>query len=204
MRSALAAGVLVGGLASANGARAEPFAYVALANARKVAVIDVGAGRAERAFAVPVSPHGIAASRDSRLIFVPDLLQVKFILVLDAMTGREIRRVDVGAPVHHLTLAPDGGRLYATMTAAGRLAVVELRTWRVRTVEVGGAPDYAVAAPDGRTLYVSDLAGSALAVVDPAAAQVRSRIAVTDGPGHGVIALGGSRGFFTAAAQGAV
>lgn len=190
-------------LAGRAGAGAEPLAYVALADARKVAVVDVGKGKAVRTFSVSVSPHGIAASADGRFIFVPDLLQEKTIRVLDAQTGHEVRQIEVGAPVHHLTLAPDRRRLYATLTSVGRLAIVEMDTWRVRVVEVGGAPDYAVTAPTG-TVYVSDLAGSTLAVVDPEVAEVRSRITVTDGPGHGVVTRDGAWGFFTASEKGAV
>ncbi|MEK7879152.1 MAG: cytochrome D1 domain-containing protein [candidate division NC10 bacterium] len=194
-------GLLLAGRAVAG---AEPLAYVALSNARKVAVVDVGKGKAVRTFSVSVSPHGIAASAGGRFIFVPDLLQEKTIRVLDAQTGREVRQIEVGAPVHHLTLAPDRRRLYATLTSVGRVAIVEVDTWRVRVVEVGGAPDYAVTAPEGAAFYVSDLAGSTLAVVDPDAAEVRSRITVTDGPGHGVVSRDSAWGFFTASGKGAV
>lgn len=127
-------------LAAVNRVAAEPLAYVALASARKLAIVDVGAGRAVRTFAVPVSPHRVAASPDGRLLFVPDLLLEKVIRVLDAETGRELRQIDAGAPVHHLTLSPDGRRLYATLTSVGRLAIVELASWTVRTVEVGALP----------------------------------------------------------------
>jgi len=189
-------------LAAVNRVAAEPLAYVALANARKVAVVDVGAGRVVRTFTVPVSPHGIAASPDGRLLFVPDLLLEKVIRVLDAETGRELRQIDAGAPVHHLTLSPDGRRLYATLTSVGRLAVVELTSWTVRTVEVGGAPYFAVPTSGDRLVYVTDVEGTDAVVVDPGTASVRGRITLGEGPSHGAVTADGTRGFFTAAKAG--
>jgi len=204
MKRALAAAVLSAALAMATGALAEPLAYVALADAGKVAVVDVGTGNVVRTFPVAVSPHGIAVSADGRLVFVPDLSRKKWIQVLDARTGGEIRRVMVGAPAHHLALAPDGRRLYATLTSVGQLAMIELNNWRVRTVKVGGAPDYAVPASDGKRVYVSDIEGSTLAVVDPAVARIRTRIRIGGKPGHGVVTADGTRGYFTSTGTGAI
>ena len=204
MRAFLILGGLTATLILGPAASAEPLAYAALATARKVVVVDVGLGRAVRTFPIAVSPHGIAASAGGRLIFVPDLLAEKVIRVLDAETGQEVRRIAVDAPVHHLTLAPGGGRLFATLTVAARLVIVELDTWAVRTVVVGGAPDYAIPAPDGRTVYVSNIADSALTVVDAETAQVRGRITLEAGSGHGTVTADGARGFFTTSAKGGI
>jgi YVTN family beta-propeller protein len=204
MRTFLIFAALTATLVLGPRASAEPLAYAALATARKVVVVDVGLGQVARTLPTAVSPHGVAASADGRLVFVPDLLAEKAIRVLDAETGREVRRIAVEAPVHHLTLAPGGRRLFATLTVAARLVIVELDTWAVRTVEVGGAPDYAIPAPDGRTVYVSNIAESALTVVDAVVAQVRGRIALEAGSGHGAVAADGTRGFLTMSAKGGI
>ena len=204
MRAFFVLGGLSATLILGPGASAEPLAYAALATARRVVVVDVGLGQVVRTLPIVVSPHGIAASADGRLVFVPDLLAEKAIRVLDAETGREVRRIAVEAPVHHLTLAPGGGRLFATLTVAGRVVIVDLDTWTARTVVVGGAPDSALPAPDGRTIYVSNIAESALTVVDAVTGEVRGRIALEAGSGHGAVAADGARGFVTMSAKGGV
>lgn len=204
MRLFLVLGAWSAALIAGPAASAEPLAYAALATARKVVVVDVGLGQAVRTLPIAVSPHGIAASADGRLLFVPDLLAEKAIRVLDAETGREVRRIAVDAPVHHLTLAPGGERLYATLTVAARLVIIALDTWTVRTVVVGGAPDYPIPAPDGRTVYVSNVADSALTVVDAVTGEVRGRIALEAGSGHGAVEAEGTRAFVTMSAKGGI
>lgn len=201
-RTSLGLAATIALIVVAPGVAGQPLAFVALASAKRVAVIDVEAGRVVRSFGVPVSPHGIAVSADGARIFVPDLLGEKRVRILDSAGGQEVAQLSLEGPVHHLTRG--GGRIYATLTSTGRLAIIDPVGMSAVSVEVGGAPDYALAAPDDDLVYVSDLAGSSLVVVDPAAGRVRGRIMVGGAAGHGALSPSRDVAYFTLPSVGAV
>jgi DNA-binding beta-propeller fold protein YncE len=89
----------------------------------------------------------------------------------------------------------DDKRLFVTMPAAGKVAVVDLESFEViDSVEAGARPVRVVVQPDGRYLWVgndSDKQGeSGVTVIDLRTLAVAARIAT--GPGHHEIAFSSS------------
>ena len=52
-------------------------------------------------------------------------------LVLDATTRTEIKRIDVGGGTEGLLMAPDGKRAFVAVSTANKVAVIELDTLEI-------------------------------------------------------------------------
>jgi DNA-binding beta-propeller fold protein YncE len=115
-------------------------------------------------------PRYTAARGDGRLAYVTDSARGE-IAVLDVAAGRVTARLELGGPARHVSLSPDGRRLWAALgSAAGEIAVVELadpaRPRLARRLRPPfGAHDVAFA-PDGRRVWVSSGDRNRIAVYD--------------------------------------
>lgn len=89
--------------------------------------------------------------------------------VLDAASGRVLRRIDVKGAVHHVMVTPDGRYAVSTHATAGGISVIDLGTYKVvRTVATGPVPNYAVVTRDGKRLYVSNAGNGTVSEIDTA------------------------------------
>jgi YVTN family beta-propeller protein len=117
--------------------------------------------------------------------------------VIDPLLGfggsRLLALVPLDSPGEDWALAADGARLFVSMPQAGRVAVVDTRTWRAAAdIETGGRPTRLALQPDGKYLWVVDDAGGGVAVIDAAASSVAARIKTGAGP-HEVAFSGDNR-----------
>lgn len=110
---------------------------------RTITVVDVAA-KSVRA-TIPVNrdfANRIRFTPDGRLVFVSELNGSE-VLVLDARTHREVKRIDVGGGHEGISMHPDGTRAFVAIALKDKVAVVDLRTLTV-TGEIGG-----MSTPDG-------------------------------------------------------
>jgi DNA-binding beta-propeller fold protein YncE len=115
-------------------------------------------------------PRYTAARGDGRLAYITDSARGE-LASLDIAAGRVTSRLELGGPARHVSLAPDGRRLWAALgSAAGEIAVVDLsdpaRPRLARRLRPPfGAHDVAFA-PDGRRVWVSSGDRRRIAVYD--------------------------------------
>jgi YVTN family beta-propeller protein len=80
-------------------------------------------------------------TRDGKYVFVSDL-RGNDLLVIDAATRKEFKRIALPASSEGLLMAPDGLRVYTTLNSRDAVAVIDLRTWTVTgEVKTGRGPD---------------------------------------------------------------
>ncbi len=107
-----------------------------------VSVIDVASKKVVRTI-------DVHTKRSNRLKFTPDGTLVLIsdlgagdLVVLDAHTGAERKRMSVGRDAAGVLIAPDGSRAYVAITGENNVAVVNLKTLAIENrLHTGTGPD---------------------------------------------------------------
>lgn len=120
------------------------------------------------------------------------------ISVIDPLLGfggsRLLTLIPLSGVGEDWALTGDGARLFVSVPQAGRVAVVDTRTWKAGAdVETGGRPTRLALQPDGKYLWVADDARGGVAVIDVAGPSVAARIRTGAGPHD--IAFSGDNSF---------
>jgi YVTN family beta-propeller protein len=125
--------------------------WVANALDGTVTIIDVARKKAEKTF--PISVKGA-----NRLKFTPDGKHVLVsglaspslegrnsspnLVVIDATTRKEIKKLSLGGGSAGILMQPDGSRAYVAVSAANKVAVIDLKNFQVLgEIQTGRGPD---------------------------------------------------------------
>ena len=84
----------------------------------------------------------LAFTPDGRHVLVADLRGPE-VLVFDAATRKEVRRIQIGGGTEGLLIAPDGSRAFASAPSLNKVVVIDLKTFEIAG-EIGG-----LEGPDG-------------------------------------------------------
>lgn len=78
---------------------------------------------------------------DGKLVLITDMGSGN-LLVMDAATRKEVKRMHLGKSVEGVFVAPDGGRVFVAETGDNQVALVDLKTLAVtKTFTTGQGPD---------------------------------------------------------------
>jgi YVTN family beta-propeller protein len=98
---------------------------------RTISIIDVAARREVEQIELPTNfSNRLKFTLDGRYVFVSEL-RGEALLVLDAATRGEVRRIDVGGGTEGLLMTPDGKRLFAAVSTANKVVAIDLETLKV-------------------------------------------------------------------------
>jgi YVTN family beta-propeller protein len=165
-------------------------AYVTLAGADAVAVVDLGEGAVETTIATGRYPHGLRLAPDGRELYVANV-EDGSVSVIDTGTQTEVARIPVGRAPVQVGFTPDGGRVYVSLRDENQVAVIDVATRSVLgKIAVGRGPIQVHATPDGRFVYVANQGSEAepadtVSVIDVAAGTIVDTIRTGAGA-HGV------------------
>jgi DNA-binding beta-propeller fold protein YncE len=96
-----------------------------------ISVIDVTAKREVTKIDLPTTfSNRLKFTPDGRYVFVSDLRGTA-LLVLDAASRREVKRIDVGGGTEGLLMTPDGARAFAAVSPEGKVVAIDLETLTV-------------------------------------------------------------------------
>lgn len=106
--------------------------------------------------AVPRRPR---SPRAARLAYVTDSARGELVTI-DVVGARVVHRLDLGGPARHVTVSPDGSRLWTALgSQAAEVAVVDLASPRRprlrRTITPPWRAHDVAFAPDGATVWVT-------------------------------------------------
>ncbi len=132
-------------------------AYVANADARQVAWIELPAGPVTRRIDVTGEPSGLVISPDGTRLIVTCAAPRSTVLVLDAATGQTLASIAAGHTAMGPAVSPDGKRLYVCNRFNNDVSVIDLAAGaEVARVKAIREPVAAAVTPDGSTVFVAN------------------------------------------------
>jgi YVTN family beta-propeller protein len=107
-----------------------------------VSVIDGAGKRVTDTLAVKVNgANRLKFTPDGKLVFVSTLGGPELVII-DAATRREVKRLAIGRGAAGIQMQPDGARVYVACTPDDNVAIVDLKTLEVvGRIEAGRQPD---------------------------------------------------------------
>lgn len=116
--------------------------------------IDTHTTTVSRTFAVNFTPQGLVVAPNNAELYVAN--EAGYLQVVDLATGSITDQVSLGAGAFGLAMTPDGQQLYAALTGAGQVAVIDRTSHAVlKTIGVNGAPRKIAFDPVGTTAAVT-------------------------------------------------
>ena len=114
-----------------------------MANAQggSVSIVDVAKKAAQTLSVRFRSANRLKFTPDGKFAFISDLGGTE-VIVMDAATRQEIKRIDVGGGAAGIQMAPDGSRAFAAVGSQNGVAVIDLKTLQVTgRIATGPGPD---------------------------------------------------------------
>jgi len=107
-----------------------------------VSVIDVAAKKVTQTLDLHTKhSNRLKFTPDGKLVFVSDLAGNE-VIILDAASRKEIKRLNLGKNPEGILVAPDGSRAYVATAGEKAVAVVDLKTLDVSArISTGAGPD---------------------------------------------------------------
>jgi YVTN family beta-propeller protein len=131
--------------------------YVACADARQVAWVELPSGRVARRVAVPAEPTSLVLTPDGTKLIVTCAAPKSAIAVLDAASGELLTKIPAGHTATGAAVSPDGTRLYVCNRFDNDVSVIDLAAGNeVARVEAVREPIAAGVSPDGQTVWVAN------------------------------------------------
>ena len=131
--------------------------YVANADARQLAWIELPGGEVIRRLELPAEPTGLVLSPDGRELIVTCAAPKSTIVVIDVVSGTVTAKIPAGHTSMSPVITPDGKRLYVCNRFDNDVSVINLagrkQTSRVPAVR---EPIAAAVTPDGRAVFVAN------------------------------------------------
>jgi YVTN family beta-propeller protein len=142
--------------------------YVTCETGGDVFVIDVATYKSIGHFKVNVRPRSVEFLPDAGIGFIPSE-SVSELNVIDTVNFKVLKVITLPAGTRpaHVTLAPDGRKLYVSNGRAGTVAVIDSRTYEsLGAIKVGTRPWGIAITPDGKLLYAANGPSNDVSVVD--------------------------------------
>ncbi len=131
--------------------------YVACADARQIAWIELPRGRVVRRVAVPAEPTGLVVTPDGTQLIVACAAPQSTVVVLDAAAGSVQTAIPAGHTAGAPAISPDGTRLYVCNRFSNDVSVIDLAAGKELTrVVTVREPIAAAVTPDGRMVLVAN------------------------------------------------
>ncbi len=167
--------------------------YTANVGPGSVSVLDMDGRKTLAVIPVAADVQRISISSDDRMVFTSDQQQPR-LAVIDTATDKVSRWIPLPGIGYGTAVMQGGQYLLVTLREAGKVAVVDLRSFTVlRTLDVGKGPVEILLRPEAHTAYVSCPLDSAVAelALDGAVSSWRLRRMIKAGAGADGLAWAG-------------
>lgn len=128
--------------------------FVACAEAKGIAVVDVSTGKVSKSLAMPAEPTGLVLSLDGTTLYVTCASPEGRVCSIDIESGRLVQTISVGHGATGPAISPDGKTLYVCNRFNNNVAVVDLKSTEIALIPTQREPLAAAVTPDGRLVYV--------------------------------------------------
>ena len=115
--------------------------WVANAQGGSVSIVDVEKKTAETLSVRFRSANRLKFTPDGNYALISDLGGTE-VIVMDAATRQEIKRIDVGGGAAGIQMSPDGSRAFAAVGSQNGVAIIDLKTLQMTgRIATGPGPD---------------------------------------------------------------
>ncbi|MGO9114686.1 MAG: beta-propeller fold lactonase family protein [Thermoguttaceae bacterium] len=129
--------------------------YIALADARQLALFDVAGGKVARTIALPAEPTALVLSADGSRLYVTCAAVKSTVAVIDTAAGKIVDSIPAGHTAHGVAVTPDGKRLYVCNRFNNDVSVIEIAGHKqIARVAMIREPYAAAITPDGKSVFV--------------------------------------------------
>ncbi len=131
--------------------------YVACADARQVAWVELPGGTLVRRVAVPAEPTGLVLTPDGKQLVVTCAAPQSCVVVIETAAGHVQRTIPAGHTAGAPALSPDGKRLYVCNRFSNDVSVIDLPAGKeLARIAAVREPIAAAVTPDGQTVLVAN------------------------------------------------
>jgi YVTN family beta-propeller protein len=111
-------------------------------------------------------PHGIAASRNGRSLWVT-CETAKSVLEVDVKSGKVTSTWQTSQDISHMVVpTPDEKKLYVANIGSGSVTVIDRATGAVKSMSTAAGSEGIDVSPDGREVWVTNRAANSISVID--------------------------------------
>jgi YVTN family beta-propeller protein len=129
--------------------------YIAFADVKRIAFVNIHSGKVARSIATPAKPTGLTLSPDGRELYVTCAAAQSTLLVMDAESGKMKTTIPVGHTACGPTVTPDGKRLYVCNRFDNDVSVIDLKTRKeVARISATREPLAAAVTLDGKSVLI--------------------------------------------------
>ena len=116
--------------------------WVANGQGGTVSIIDIGAKKVIETIDVQSKrSNRLQFTPDGKLVFISDMTGNE-VIVLDAATRKEVKRLSPGKMPEGILMQPDGARVYVALAGDNAVAVIDPKTLEiVKRIPTGQGPD---------------------------------------------------------------
>jgi len=137
---------------------------------RSITVIDLAARKVKATFDLGEyrQPHGIAVSRDGKLLWVT-VEGSQAVLELEAATGKALKAWKTAQNVSHMVVpTADETKLYVANIGSGSVTVIHRATDEVKSIPTGAGAEGIAVSRDGKQVWVTNRGANSISVLDTA------------------------------------
>jgi YVTN family beta-propeller protein len=132
--------------------------FVACADADRIAVVELAAGKVVGTIECPAPPTGLTLSPDGATLYVTCAAPQGTVSLVDVASGKITATIPVGHTPTAPTITPDGKRLYVCNRFNDNVSVLDLETNReIARVPAVREPMGSAVTPDGKVIFVTNL-----------------------------------------------
>ena len=129
--------------------------YIAFADAKRIAFVNIHSGKVARSIATPAKPTGLTLSPDGRELYVTCAAVQSTLLVMDAESGKIKTTIPAGHTACGPTVTPDGKRLYVCNRFDNNVSVIDLKTRKeVDRISATREPLATAITPNGKSVLI--------------------------------------------------
>lgn len=166
----------------ASNVHSEPVAYVPIAAAFEVQLIDTRNGNTVGHIPVAGGPIGIAMDTARQKLYVAHQGGNR-ITAISTLTRQVIGTLTLPTDAWGIAVSPDGTRLYVALSGLDQLGIVDSATLSlIGTVATGATPRNVVVSADGTRVYVSNQNSATMSVIDTTTQTAVGEFPLTSAP----------------------
>jgi YVTN family beta-propeller protein len=129
--------------------------------------IDTTTFKIDQVVQVGAVPKYLAVSPDNKYVVVSNFCSLD-VSIIDVLTNKEVRRIDVGLHPRGIAITNDSSTAYVTVMGGGVIIAFNLRDFTTRIITSAGyTPRHLVLSPDNSVLYVSDNKAGQVRAINP-------------------------------------